>query len=287
MRCNLPYVVPCTAAHYACTTIVSELFFYKEKHMKALKVILCLALVVSALVYAAKVEEQWGTLTVQHKGELALATITQGWIVAAGGTDKSSVNIVAANGDEKLLVDNLKTVKGKGVSLDTLAIGTVDPVPADNALATFYASYKPAGSTKGVALKLKGGTIGTVLATTLKAVKADGVGSAAGAGKGNKGVVISSKGGIGGKFGDAGNEKYSYIGGPATVPTVVKKAKAKAAMGDVVVYGAAAKAGKTKIKAKGGASGDGVFATTPADWSPKSDPVPADAATADPNLLPF
>jgi len=255
--------------------------------MKALKILLCLALVVSALVYAKKVEEQWGTLTVQHKGDLALAVVTQGWIVATGGSDKSSLSIVAANGDEKLLVDKVKTVKGKGVSLDTLAVGTVDPVPADNGLDTFYASYQPDGSSKGTALKLKGGTIGTVLASTLKAVKADGVGSAAGAGKGGKGLVISSKGGIGGLFGAVGNEKYAYIGVPNNVPTIIKKAKAKAAMGDVVLYGAAAKAGKTKVQAKGGASGDGVFAVTPADFSPKSDPLPADLGTADPAKLPF
>ncbi len=60
--------------------------------------------------------------------------------------------------------------------------------------------------------------------------------------------------------------------------TTVKGLKAKQTAGNMILYAGAAKPAKTKISAKQGATGNGVFAVNPGDWSPKSSPAPQDAA---------
>lgn len=255
--------------------------------MKYVKAIACIAMVLAALVYAGT----WSDfgITVKTKANYDVQQVVNPagtWLVATGGTDADKIQFLGGTtAGTKILLDKVGAVSAKGITeVDTIAVGTLSGTPAGGSLADFFAVYQPAGSPKGVAFKLKGVTIGTVLAGTLKGVSAAAVGNVAG--QNPKGAGIAAVTRVGGLFGAAGNQKYGYVGTPGIV-TRVKGLKCKGTAGDVVLYAAAAKPGSTKIAAKGGAAGAGVFAVNPADWSPKSSPVPQDVSAADPTKLPF
>ncbi len=249
--------------------------------MKVLKIIACLLLIVSAMAYALSWQD-FG-IAVKTKTVYDVVQVTDGsganWLVATGGDVKSKIQFLGGTTpDTKILLDNVGAVSAKGITdVDTLAIGTVSAVP-DGSLADFMAKYQPNGTPKGVAFKLKGVIVGTVLAKTLKNVAALNVGSVAG---GNpKGVNIVAAGSLGGKIDDT--SVFAYIGVPAGVKpdlvTTVKGLKAKQTAANMIIYAGAAKPAKTKIAAKQGAAGAGIFAVNPGDWSPKSSPIPQDAA---------
>jgi len=256
--------------------------------MKYVKVIACLAMVLAALVYAGT----WSDfgINVKTKAAYDVNQVTNNagiWLVATGGTDASKIQFLGGTAaGTHILLDKVGAVSAKGITdVGTIAVGTLSGAPANGSLAGFFAVYQPAGGPKGVAFKLKGVTIGTVLAGTLKGVSAASIGNVAG--NSSKGSGIGAVTTVGGLFGAPGNQKYGYIGTPG-IPTKVKGLKCKGTAGNVVLYATPGKTGKTKLAAKGGAAGDGVIAPNPADWSPKSSPVPvAPVAPVDLTKLPF
>lgn len=242
-------------------------------------------MIVAALAYAGT----WADFGINVKTKAAydvnqVVNPAGTWLVATGGTEKDKVQFLGGTAaGTHILFDMVGAVSAKGITeVGSLAVGTLTGAPADGTLAAFFAVYQPAGGAKGVSFKLKGVTVGTVLAGTLKGVSAGSVGNVAGSNV--KGSSISASATVGGLFGAAGNQKYAYIGTPG-IATTVKGLKAKATAGDVMLYAAPAKPAKTKISAKGGAAGDGVMANDPAQWSPKSNPAPV--APVDPSKLPF
>lgn len=256
--------------------------------MKYLKAIACLAMVLAALVYAGT----WSDfgINVKTKAAYDVNAVTNDagiWLVATGGTDADKIQFLGGTTpNTHILLDKVGAVSAKGITdVGTIAVGTLSGAPADGTLASFFAVYQPAGGPKGVAFKLKGVTIGTVLAGTLKGVSAAAIGNVAGSNPKGSGIAAVTR--VGGLFGAPGNEKYAYIGvgGANPIATTVKGLKCKGTAGDVMLYAAPAKPGSTKISAKGGALGDGVMANNPADWSPKSSP--AVVAPVDPTKLPF
>lgn len=258
--------------------------------MKALKAIACMLIVLAAIAYALDWKD-FG-IAVKTKTVYDVVQVTDGsganWLVATGGDAKSKIQFLGGTDpNTKILLDNVGAVSAKGITdIDTLAIGSLAGVP-DGSLADFMAKYQPNGTAKGVAFKLKGVIVGTVLAKNLKGVSALQVGSVAG---GNpKGVNIAAAAGVGGKIDTS--SVLAYIGVPQAVNpdlvTTVKAIKAKQTAGNVVIYAGAAKPGSTKISAKQGAAGLGVFAVNPGDFSPKSSPVPQNAADAPAQRLPF
>jgi len=253
--------------------------------MKYVKVIACLAMVLAALAYAAA----WSDfgINVKTKAAYDVNQVTNNagiWLVATGGTPASKIQFLGGTAPSThILFDNVGAVSAKGITdIGTIAVGTLSGAPASGSLADFFAVYQPAGNPKGVSFKLKGVTIGTVLAGTLRGVSAASIGNVAGVN--TKGSGISAVTTVGGLFGAAGNQKYAYIGTPG-IQTTVKGLKCKGTAGNVMLYAKPAKTGKTKISAKGGPAGDGVMSQTPGDWSPKSNPQVI--APVDPNKLPF
>lgn len=256
--------------------------------MKYLKAIACLAMVLAALVYAGT----WSDFGINVKTKAAYnvnaETNAAGvWLVATGGTDASKIQFLGGTTPgTQILFDKVGAVSAKGITdVGTIAVGTLSGAPADGTLASFFAVYQPAGGPKGVSFKLKGVTIGTVLAGTLRGVSAAAIGNVAGSSP--KGSGISAVTRVGGLFGASGNEKYAYIGvaGANPIATTVRGLKCRGTAGDVMLYAAPARQGRTRISARGGAQGDGVMANNPGDWSPKSSP--AVVAPVDPTKLPF
>lgn len=256
--------------------------------MKYVKAIACIAMVLAALVYAGTWSDFGITVKTKTQYDVNAQTNAAGvWLVATNGSPAAKIQFLGGTTpNTKILLDNVGGVSAKGITdVDTIAVGTLSGAPADGSLASFFAVYQPAGSPKGVAFQLKGVTIGTVLAGTLKGVSAAAVGNVAGDSPNGSGIAAVTR--VGGLFGAPGNQKYGYIGvgGANPIPTKVKAVKCKGTVGDVVLYATAANPGATKIAAKGG--GTGVFAVNTNDWSPKSNPVPAGTNGAVAAQLPF
>ncbi len=217
---------------------------------KVLNVALCLTLIVAALVYAKKNPFTVGDLVGYSTKSTLTGVETNGWIVLTGGTDRDKVVVTAGVDKKKIILDTGKAFQTKKISgnLDTLLIGSFGVNPVGE-----IAGFAP-GAIKLV--KMKGATIGTVMAKGLKMVMADSVAKVAtdGGFKG-KGVKVKTKAGnIGGTATDRG-----WLGVPDDNPLAatlgegvctIKGAFAKGAIDNLDIYAKPHKAGKGKLKGK-------------------------------------
>ena len=232
---------------------------------KVLNVALCLAIITSAVVFAAtKIDFTLGGLTGQLKTK-ASATVseTNGWVVFDNMGEKDSVTISAISGNVTgILMDGGKLLKQKGKitgNIDNIIIASQAPdiTNPDNIVTTLAGNEK-------LSIKLKGVNVGTVLAKTIKMVLVNDINGAIG-GTAAKGVKIMTQ--DGNIQGDAtervlvGAYDYAVAGIGETniaVTTMIKAIKAKKGMIGYVdaTTATAAKAGKTKWIAKVASAGD-------------------------------
>ena len=243
---------------------------------KVLNIAICLTIVISAVVYAAtKIDINEGGLTAQIKTKATAGyELTNGWIVITGMGDKDSLTISGADMPTGGIVMNGgKMIKQKGKIfgyIDNIIIATQAPdiLNPDNIVTTLAGNEK-------LSIKLKGISVGTVLAKQMKLVLVDNL-SGAIAGNNAKGVKIMTTTDI---VGDAGGTTdrllvgaYDYSGDlEIKVDTKLHSVKAKKGMISNVdaMNATPAKAGKTKWSAKILGAGD-VEVASLADWSSKN-----------------
>jgi len=234
--------------------------------MKALKIIVCLTIVLAAVLYAAKVPTDFGGGLkgfLKTKAAAAAYTNINGWIIFTGLDAKSQLQITEATAVEGIIVNDAKQIKQKGKitgQINNIIVGTAT-TPFDPANPT----YTLAGNAK-FSVKLKGVNVGTVLAKDMKMVLVNDLNGVL-AGNNAKGIkVMTQDGNLAGA--DAANRA---VVGLATVPTMIKMVKAKKGKIEYVDAKEAtpAKVGKTKWMAKVAPTGD-VLVKSVADWNAKS-----------------
>jgi uncharacterized protein YwbE len=255
--------------------------------MKALKFALCMVLVASAVLYAAKNimgPTMDGLVFVSNDAGTTLEEYTTNgmhWIVIAGGGPKTKITIDGKQGTspagQNIVINDCKMVKGKKITgnINNMLFGVFSPVgtfdPADLGIMT---NFSPGNCGQ---VKLKGVTVGTVLGADMKKVMADAVRNVAtDSGFKGKGVTVQTKvGNIGGDPGDNG-----WLGVPPDLQPIaaladysdgclIKKAKAKGAVDNLDIYASPAKPTKSKLQGKvpGVVT---VFNTAATDWKAKN-----------------
>ena len=247
-------------------TKVFNFIYYGDKIMKALKIIVCLTIVIAAVLYAAKTPTDFGGGLkgfLKTKAAAAAFTNDNGWIIFTGLDAKSQIQITEAASVVGIVVNDAKQIKQKGKiagTIDNIVVGTDVLDAAGNVDLT-----KLAGNAK-FSVKLKGVNVGTVLATDMKMVLVNGLNGTL-AGNNAKGIkVMTQDGDLAGA--DAANRA---VVGLATVPTMIKMVKAKKGKIEYVdaTEATPAKVGKTKWMAKVAGTGD-VLVKSKADWNAKS-----------------
>ena len=219
--------------------------------MKTLKIIVCLSIVVAAIVYAAKTPTDFSADVagfLKTKATVAV-TETNGWLIFKGMDAKSQLQLTKADNNANILLDNGKMVKQKGGKV-TGALGSILVGTSASDMAT-PTDVVYAGNDK-FSIKLKGISVGTVIASSMKMVFVNGLNGTL-AGGNAKGLKVMTELDLAGA--DAANRA---VVGLATVPTVIKMVKSKKGKIEWVDATAATpvKAGKTKWKAKVAPSGD-------------------------------
>ena len=245
--------------------------------MKALKILVCITIVLAAVLYAAKTPTDFGGGLkgfLKTKAPAAAFTNQDGWIVFTGLDAKSQIQITEATAVKGIVVNDAKQIKQKGkISGDINSIVVADNVPVivDGKIVN---GVTLAGNEK-FSVKLKGINVGTVLASKMKMVLVDSL-SGILAGNNAKGIkVMTQDGDLAGA--DAANRA---VVGLTDVPTMIKMVKAKKGKIEWVDATAAtpAKPGKTKWMAKVAGTGD-VLVKSAADWNAKSKNVTFTGAT--------
>ncbi len=255
--------------------------------MKMFKYIVCLALISASLVFAAKTvlgPTSQGLLFVANDPGMGWAEYTvtndlgiKTWVVLTGGGPKSAITIDGKDGSSpvnaNIVVNEAKMIKGKKVngSIDNMIFGVFSPVgtfdPQDLGVMT---NFSPG---TGIILKLKGITVGTVIAGDNKMVQVDALKNfATDSGYKNGGSkVMTYAGNVGGNTGDKG-----WLGVPPELQPIaalanfgtgcqIKQVKAKGSIDNLEVYASGIdKNGspKSKMMAKpGGGTVDLITAT--------------------------
>ncbi|MCK5851698.1 hypothetical protein KAH27_01605 [bacterium] len=233
---------------------------------KILSIAICSAIVIAAVVYAAKplsIDTPQLKAYIKTKAAGAAWMQTNDWFVFTGYDAKSQIQIVDAQG-ANLLINDIKLIKQKGKvsgNIENIIMGTSATPILDPANPVFVLS----GNDK-LSIKLKGVNVGTVLATKMKMVLVNGLDGLL-AGTNPKGVkVMAQDGDIAGA--SAANRA---VIGTAIVPTMLHSVKAKKGMilNVDATEATPAKAGKTKWTAKIAGAGD-VQVKSLADWSTKN-----------------
>jgi len=242
---------------------------------KVLNIAICLSIVIAAVVYAAdKIPISMAGLTAELKTSVgATVSETNGFVLLSGMGDKDSLTITGVDNVKGIVMDGGKMIKQKGKIngyIDNIIFATEAPSITDPTLivATLAGNEK-------LSIKLKGISVGTVLAKQMKLVLVDNL-SGAIAGNNAKGVKIMTTTDI---VGDAGGTTdrllvgaYDYSGDlEIKVDTKLHSVKAKKGMISNVdaMNATPAKAGKTKWSAKILGAGD-VEVASLADWSSKN-----------------
>ena len=245
---------------------------------KVLNIAICLSIVIGAVVYATdKIAINDAGLTAELKTKVgATYSVTNGFVVIQGAGPKDSLTIVGAdmpNGG--IIMNDAKMIKQKGKIfgyIDSIIMATDASSIIDPSVVIGTLSGNPKFS-----IKLKGITVGTVLAKDMKLVLVDSITGAI-AGNNAKGVKIMTSLNIeGSATEDVLVGAYDIIptgsGVEVNVPvaTTIKSIKAKkGAIGYVDALNAtAAKPGKTKWTAKVASGGD-VEVAAVGDWSSKN-----------------
>ena len=244
---------------------------------KVLNIAICLSIVIAAVVYAAdKIDINMAGLTGQLKTSVgATVSETNGFVILSGMGDKDSLTITGVDNVKGIVMDGGKLIKQKGKIagyIDSIIIAKEAPSITDPTL--IVATL--AGNDK-LSIKLKGISVGTVLAKNMKLVLVNDIsGVLAGTLMSGKGIKVLTTLDI---AGDAGERMligaYDYNVGPGEeeipVATQIKSIKAKKGMiGYVDALNATpAKVGKTKWTAKIQSAGD-VEVASLADWSTKN-----------------
>ena len=244
---------------------------------KVLNIAICLSIVIAAVVYAAdKIPISMAGLTAELKTSVgATVSETNGFVLLSGMGDKDSLTITGVDNVKGIVMDGGKMIKQKGKIngyIDNIIFATEAPSITDPTLivATLAGNEK-------LSIKLKGISVGTVLAKQMKLVLVDSL-SGAIAGNNAKGVKIMTSLDI---AGDATERvlvgAYDIIPTGSSVEvnvpvaTTIKSIKAKKGMIGYVdaVNATPAKPGKTKWSAKVAGAGD-VEVASLADWSTKN-----------------
>lgn len=246
--------------------------------MKALKYIVCLALITASLIYAAKNilgPTSEGLLFVANDPGMGLEEYTvtnelgiKTWVVLTGGGPKSAVTIDGKDGaspvNANILVNEAKMVKGKKVfgTIDNLIFGVFSPVGVFNPQHLgIMTNYSPG---TGIILKLKGITVGTVIAGDNKMVQVDAIKNfATDSGYKAKGAKVMT---YAGNVGGPSDVDKGWLGVPPEMQPIaaladystgclVKQVKAKGAVDSLDVYASGIEkngAPKSKMMAKPG-----------------------------------
>ncbi len=231
--------------------------------MKAIKIIVCLTIVVAAIAYAAKVPTVFSPGLegfLKTKAPAAAFTNIGEWVVFSGLDAKSQLQITKADGASILVNGAVKMIKQKGKiggTLNNIILGESATPLLDPANPVFVLD----GNEK-FSVKLKGVNVGTVMATSMKMVLVNDL-SGKLAGTNLKGIkVMTQDGGI------EGTPAAPVVIGDANVPTMLKLVKAKkGAIGYVdATLATPAKVAKTKWGAKVQSAGT-VQVAALADWA--------------------
>ena len=258
--------------------------------MKALKYTLCIALMISAIVYAGKITlgptKQGMIFLVKDAGMgLEEYTVTNAvgikdWVVITGGGPKSKIMIDGKSGQSpdaaNIVINTAKMIKGKKTAgtIDNLLFGVFTP-GAGELQKEELGNMERFEPNAGLIVKLKGTGVGTVIAADNKMVQADSiVNFATDTGFKNKGAKIQTK------LGDVGGtvEEPGWLGIPTDYPSIavladysdgcqVKMVKAKGAIDNLNVYASGiAKNGKPKSKMKAKVGGGEAVMYTETGW---------------------
>ena len=245
---------------------------------KVLNIVICLSIVIAAVVYAAdKIPISAAGLTAELKTSTgATVSETNGFVVIQGAGPKDSLTITAANmPNGGIIMNDAKIIKQKGKFF-----GYIDSIVMATEAASILDPSVVIGTLSGnskLSIKLKGITVGTVLAKDMKLVLVDNITGAI-AGNNAKGVKIMTSLSIeGSATEDVLVGAYDIIPTGSSVEvnvpvaTTIKSVKAKkGAIGYVDALNATpAKLGKTKWTAKVASAGD-VEVAAVADWSSKN-----------------
>lgn len=240
--------------------------------MKVLRFVLCMVLVASAVLYAAKnvlgpTSDGMVIVSSDPNSSLEEYVVTNGvgikkWVLLLGGGPATKLTIDGKSGtspaDANILVNDAKMIKGKKISgsIANLIAGVFSPVgnfdPQDLGIMT---NFSP-GSLPMV--KMKGVTIGTVIAGDAKVIQSDSIMNfATDSGFKGKGAAVQTKvGNVGGSPGDRG-----WLGVPPELQPLaaladygpgclIKMVKAKGAINDLDIYASPSKPGKSKLQGK-------------------------------------
>ena len=208
--------------------------------MKAIKIIVCLSIVVAAIVYAGATKTEFpGGLLITKAVPPAEVVVTNDWTIFTGMGEKDQVQIIDPSAlSLNIAMDGGKLIKQKGKifgTIDNLIIGPVEAA-TDHALL---------GGNEKFQVKLKGFQIGTVLAKSVKQYLVAGIYGTV-AGDNPKGIKILA---IDKVAGDIQGATTRVNVGLADVPTTLKLVKAKGKIGNVDATTATVVAGKEgKIK---------------------------------------
>ncbi len=242
---------------------------------KVLNIAICLSIVIAAVVYAAdKIPISMAGLTAELKTSVgATVSETNGFVLLSGMGDKDSLTITGVDNVKGIVMDGGKMIKQKGKIngyIDNIIFATEAPSITDPTLivATLAGNEK-------LSIKLKGISVGTVLAKQMKLVLVDSL-SGAIAGNNAKGVKIMTTTDIAGDVTErllVGAYDYNVGAGEMNIPVATKIKSIKAKKGVISYVDALnatpAKPGKTKWSAKVAGAGD-VEVASLADWSTKN-----------------
>ena len=231
---------------------------------KVLNIALCLSIVISAVVYAAtKIDFDLGGLTGQLKTKLAASvTETNGWVVFSDMGEKDLVTVYAVDNVKGIVMDGGKLLKQKGSivgNIDSIVIAQEAPSIVDPSVIVSTL----AGNDK-LSIKLKGISVGTIIAKNMKMVIVNDIdGALGGTLASGKGIKVLTTGDIAGDATErmlVGAYDYNVGGEDINIPvaTMIKSIKSKkGAIGYVDASNAtAAKPTKTKWIAKVPSNGD-------------------------------
>ncbi len=220
--------------------------------MKAIKIMICVTLVVAALLYAGKTPTVFnadveGFLKTKAAG--ATWTNLNGWLIFTGLDAKSQIQLTKADNDARILVNDAKQIKQKGKiagNLGDILVGTSASSMATPTDVVYGGNAK-------FSVKLKGVNLGTVIAKDMKMVLVNSLNGVL-AGDNAKGIKVMTQDG---DLAGADSNNVAVVG-LAAVPTKLKMVKAKKGKVEYVdAYQAtAAKVGKTKWMAKVAGTGD-------------------------------
>jgi hypothetical protein len=258
--------------------------------MKAIKYIMCLTLISASLIFAVKNvlgPTSEGLLFVANDPGMGLEEYTvtndlgiKTWVILTGGGPKSKVTLDGKDGaspvDANILINEAKMIKGKKAfgTVDNLIFGVFSPVGQFNPQHLgIMTNYSPG---TGITIKLKGVTVGTVIAGDNKLVQVDAVKNfATDSGFKAKGAKVMS---FAGNVGGPSEVDKGWLGVPPEMQPIaaladysegcqIKMVKAKGAIDSLDVYASGIeKKGSPKSKMQAKPGGGTVNLITQTGW---------------------